>query len=190
LPESQEEDGGRGAPQQPDRPQQDRSSGERRGPEQAPPRRSRDPFDAVMRLSREMDQLVESFFGNRFSFPRFAGSRGNAADIWSPRVDVRQAADSITITAELPGVSREAIQIEATADGIAISGERQQTREEGGSDRGYQLSERSYGSFYRNIPLPENANVDEARANMREGLLEITVPMKPGPGRRRIEISG
>jgi len=190
LPESQEEDGGRGAPQEPDHPEQARSPGGRRGAEPAPSHWSRDPFDTVMRLSREMDQLVESFFGNRFSFPRFAGSRGNAPEVWSPRVDVRQAPDAIRITAELPGVAREAIQIEATAEGIAISGERQQTREEGGGDRGYQLSERSYGSFYRNIPLPENANVDEASANMRDGVLEITVPTKPAPGRRRIEISG
>ena len=103
---------------------------------------------------------------------------------------MRQAPDAIRVTAELPGVAREAIQIEATAEGIAISGERQQTREEGGSDRGYQLSERSYGSFYRNIPLPENANVDEASDNMGDGVLEITVPTKPAPGRCRIEISG
>ena len=117
-------------------------------------------------------------------------SRGSGPEIWSPRIDVRQAGDAIRITAELPGIAREAIQIEATSDGIAISGERQQTREEGGTERGYQLSERSYGSFYRNIPLPENANVEEAKANMRDGVLEITVPTKHAQGRRRIEISG
>ena len=193
LPESQEADGGRGAPQQPEQADRSRSmTGRgRRGAEQPPSSWGGNPLDTMMRLSNEMDQLMDSLFGTRFALPRrLASSRAGVPEVWSPRIDVRQAGDAIVITAELPGVPREAIQIEATDTGIAISGERQQTREEGGGDRGYQFSERSYGSFYRSIPLPETANVEQAKANMRDGVLEITVPTKPEQGRRRIEISG
>jgi HSP20 family protein len=190
LPESQEADRGSGASQQPGR---GRSVGARRAGTQSPAPWSGNPFDTMMRLSREMDQLMESFFGSRFTFPgrlaESAGARGGVPEIWSPRIDVRQQGNGLTITAELPGVPRDAIQIEASEDGIAISGERQETRDENDRERGYQLSERSYGSFYRNIPLPEGANVDEAKANMRDGVLEITVPLKPGQGRRQIAIS-
>ena len=195
LPESQDADRGSGASQQSSR---GRSVGMRRGmqsPTQSPASVfwGGNPFDTMMRLSREMDQLIESFFGSRFTFPsRFAegaGARSSAAEIWSPRIDVRQQDNALTITAELPGVPRDAIQIEASEDGIAISGERQETRDENDRERGYQLSERSYGSFYRNVPLPEGANVEQAKANMRDGVLEITVPLKPGQGRRQIAIA-
>jgi len=193
LPESQEPDAGRGAPQS---PAENRTStpARRRGAERSSSLWNASPLDTMTRLSREMDQLMESFFGGRFAFPgRFRESRRPGDDLsslWSPRIDVEQKKDAVTISAELPGISKDAIQIEATEDGIAISGEREQTREQGGGDRGYQLSERSYGSFYRNIPLPEGANVEEARATMRDGVLEITVPLKAGQKRRQIEISG
>ena len=150
-------------------------------------------FDTMMRLSREMDQLMDSFFGGRLGFPRFGrelGARGGTAELWTPRVDMRQSGENLLITAELPGIDRSQVQIEATEEGIAISGERRDTREEGGRDRDYHLTERSYGSFYRTIPLPENAQADQAKASMRDGVLEITIPCKQVTNKRRaIQIS-
>jgi len=145
----------------------------------------------MARLSREMDQLFDSFFGSRFGFPRLSGSSGNElSSLWTPSVDVRRRSDSLVVHAELPGVSKDSVRIEATDDGIAISGERNETREEGGAEHGYQLRERSYGSFYRDIPLPEGAQVDQAKATMREGVLEITVPLQENRNRRQIQIEG
>jgi HSP20 family protein len=156
-------------------------------------------FQTMTRLSREMDQLFDSFFGNRFGFPRIArswpfesGGLGmggeQLASLWTPNVDVRRRGDSVIIHAELAGVSKDAVRIEATEQGIAISGERNETREEAGDERGYQLKERSYGSFYREIPLPEGAQVEQAKATMREGVLEITVPLQQSQSRRQIRI--
>jgi len=161
----------------------------------------RSPLTTMARLSREMDQLFDTFFGNRFGSPRLSrswpfesGSTGAGGDdlssLWSPSVDVRRSGDSIVIHAELPGVAKDAVRIEATDDGIAITGERNETREEGGTDRGYQLKERSYGSFYREIPLPEGAQIEQAKATMREGVLEITVPVQQSQNRRQIQIEG
>jgi HSP20 family protein len=157
------------------------------------------PFHTMSRLSREMDQLFDSFFGNRFGFPRLSrgwpfesGGMGMGGDdlssLWSPNVDVRRRGDSVVVHAELPGIPKDAVRIEATDQGIAISGERNETREEGGTERGYQLKERSYGSFYREIPLPEGAQVEQAKATMREGVLEITVPLQQNQSRRSIQI--
>ena len=150
------------------------------------------PLETMMRLSRDMDQLMDTFFGGRFGFPRFnrdqAVSAG-AAELWSPRIDMRQTGDKLMITAELPGVTRSEVQIEATEDGLAISGEHREAREEGGRDRDYHLAERSYGSFYRRIALPEGALTDQAKASMRDGILEITVPCKQTAKRRQIQIS-
>jgi HSP20 family protein len=161
-------------------------------------RSSRNPLQTMTRLSREMDQLFDSFFGNRFGFPRLArgwplesglGSGGDdLSSLWEPNVDVRRRSDSLVIHVELAGVSKDAVRIEATDQGIAISGERNETREEGGNERGYQLQERRYGSFYREIPLPEGAQVEQAKATMREGVLEVTVPLLENQGRRQIRI--
>jgi HSP20 family protein len=188
LPESQERDGGRGAPQAPDTTQSSGTASRQRAlnPRRAagePSLWSASPFDAMMRLSREMDQLMGSFFGT--------GGRRDSEfpSLWSPQVEVRQSGDNLIVSAELPGVAKDAIQIEATDEGIAISGERRESREEGGKDRGYHLAERSYGSFYRNIPLPDGAQVEEAKASMRDGVLEITMPLRAAQARKRIEIS-
>jgi HSP20 family protein len=161
------------------------------------------PFHTMTRLSREMDQLFDSFFGNRLGFPRLARSwpfetggmglgmgGGDLSSLWSPNVDVRRRGDTVVIHAELPGISKDAVSIEATDQGIAITGERNETREEGQENSGYQLKERSYGSFYREIPLPEGAQVEQAKATMREGVLEITVPLQQNQGRRQIQIEG
>lgn len=183
LPESQENDGGRGAPQSPPQTRQRSSQPAARRGSSLRSRLTSSPFESMMRLSREMDQLVGSFFGGR------SGMRGDdMSTLWSPQIDVRQSGDNVIVSAEVPGVSRDAIQIEATDDGIAISGERHETRETGGDNGPYQLTERSYGSFYRSIPLPEGAQPEEARATMRDGVLEITVPVRPAQGRKRIEI--
>lgn len=150
------------------------------------------PFDTLTRLSRDMDQLMESFFGRGDSlFGRALGSAGagNTTSLWSPRIDMRQEGDALVINADLPGISRDQVQIEATDGGIAISGERREQREEGGRGRDYHFSERSYGSFYRTIPLPEGAQVEQAKATMRDGVLEVRVPFQQGQQRRRIEIS-
>ena len=140
-----------------------------------------------------------TFFGNRFGSPRLArswpfesagvgGGSDDLSSLWTPDVDVRRRGDSLVIHAELAGVPKDAVRIEATDSGLAISGERNETREEGGNERGYQLKERSYGSFYREIPLPDGAQADQAKATMREGVLEITVPLQESQNRRQIRI--
>lgn len=141
------------------------------------------PFDTMLRLSRDMDQLMDSFFGRERS------QAGGMPELWQPRVDMRQQGDKLLISAELPGVPRDAVKIECSDEGIAISGERRESREEGGRDQGYHLSERSYGSFYRVIPLPEGAKGEDAKAMMRDGVLEISVPYKQTTQRRQIQIT-
>ncbi len=153
---------------------------------------SGNPFANMLQLSREMDQLMDSVFGRRFGMPSNLGPGGSsgAATLWSPRIDVRQRGDSLVVSADLPGIPKDSVQIEATEEGIAISGERSEEREEGGQEQGYRFAERSYGSFYRNIPLPEGADVEQAKANMRDGVLEITIPVRQTQKRKRIQIGG
>ena len=110
---------------------------------------------------------------------------------WVPRVEVRQSGNNLVIHAELPGVNENEVRVEVTDEGLVIEGERK--REQESDERGWHRSEISYGQFYRLIPLPENAKLDQARANFRNGVLEVTVPVPEVENRRRqipIETAG
>src|SRR4030088_894579 len=92
-----------------------------------------------------------------------------------PTVEVRQQGNNVVIHADLPGLSEKDVRVEATDEGIVIQGERkrEETVEEGGVIR----SERVYGRFYRLIPLPEGAKIEDTKANFRNGVLEVVVPV-------------
>lgn len=148
-------------------------------------------FDPLAHLSREMENLWDSYFARGFGLPRrlfggwpFERSAGEGAGTWMPRIDMQQRGEQLVLHADLPGVRKEDIHLEATPEGIALSGERRSERQEGGPGQPFQLKERSWGSFYRNIPLPEGAKADQATARMADGVLEVTIPLQPGRSRR------
>jgi len=93
------------------------------------------------------------------------------------------------VRADLPGLKKDDVKVDITDQGITIHGEgrQEQQSEQGGIYR----TERSYGSFYRQIPLPEGAMTDQAKAAFKNGVLEITVPSPPDQVTRgrRLEIS-
>jgi HSP20 family protein len=94
---------------------------------------------------------------------------------WAPPVEVRERDGNLIVNAELPGLNKEDVKIEVTNEGLVIQGERKREREE---DRGgVHRSERSYGAFYRLIPLPEGANIEQAKAKFNNGVLEVQVPI-------------
>ena len=108
---------------------------------------------------------------------------------WVPAVEIRQNDNNLMISAELPGLTEKDVRVEATPEGLVIQGERKQeyTGEEGGVRR----SERVYGQFYRLIPLPEGADVDNAQASFENGVLQISIPTPQSQqNRRQIPISG
>lgn len=158
-----------------------------------PQRRVQNPFGMLMQLSDEMNRMMESFFGRDPFFARGGlfgrgegGMGGNVPQLWAPQIEVQQRGNELLISADLPGVKKEDINIECSEDQIVISGERRDERET--NERGVHRTERSYGSFYRAIPLPEGAQTENARASMRDGVLELTVPLQQSAQSRRIQI--
>jgi HSP20 family protein len=150
------------------------------------------PFSFMRRFSEQMDRIFEDFgFGRTFgpSFSRDFGKLANLeGSLWSPQVEVLERGNQLIVRADLPGLTKDDVDVDITDDSIVIRGERRQETEE--NEEGYYRSERNYGSFYREIPLPEGVNANEAKANFRNGLLEITMPAseRQARGRRRIEI--
>jgi len=136
---------------------------------------SMSPFSMMRRLTEEMDRAFASSFGLA---PRFAES-----GTWSPAIEVRERNNNLEIAAELPGLSKDDVRVEFTDEGIAIQGEKK--RETESEERGYHRSERVYGSFYRLIPLPEGTDAEKAKAEFKDGVLRIQVPMTEQHGKRR-----
>ena len=138
------------------------------------------PFTFMRRFSEEMDRLFEDFgFGRGWLAPAFGrdllqrGFGESGQSVWSPQVEMFEREGQLVLRADLPGLTKDDVKVEVTDDALTISGERKSEHEEKGE--GYYRSERSYGSFYRQIPLPEGVNADDANATFRNGVLEITM---------------
>jgi HSP20 family protein len=93
----------------------------------------------------------------------------------APTVDVQRCNGSLVVSAELPGLKKEEVKVEVTDDTITIEGERKREHKE--DHEGYHRYERSYGRFFRSIPLPEGARGDQAKAELKDGVLKVTLPV-------------
>ena len=144
------------------------------------------PFQLMRRMSEEMDRMFDRVLGGAAG-DRGALSPGGVA-AWSPRVEVFQKQDKFIVRAELPGISKDDVQVEIGADQLIVQGQRREEHEE--EREGFYRSERSYGSFYRAVPLPEGVIAESAEASFRDGVLEITMQAPPSEvsRTRRLEI--
>jgi HSP20 family protein len=139
------------------------------------------PFDLMRRFTEDMDRFFEG------AGPGW--TTGSSMGIWSPPIEITEQDGQLMISAELPGVKKDDVKVELSPEGLMISGERKREQEErrGGMYR----SERSYGSFLRTIPIPDDAQTDEAKATFEDGILKISVPVPETKQRRReIPIEG
>ena len=151
----------------------------------------RDPLDTVwsspFALMRRMQDEFDRWLGSPGASRNWVPSPGDQLD-WAPAVDVFQRGTELVVRTDVPGVSKDDIEVEVNEDSITIRGERRYEREE--EREGVYRSERSYGTFARVVPLPEGTITDSAKANFKDGVLEIVMQ---APGRevkrgRRIEI--
>jgi HSP20 family protein len=149
------------------------------------------PFDLMRRFSDDLDRLFGSVGLGRLGVAPFAGlGRDLWAGmpeveqvLWSPQVETFRRGDNLVVRADLPGLERDDVNVEVTDDNaLTISGER---RQEAVEDReGYYRSERSYGRFFRSIPLPEGVDADRVEASFKNGVLEVTLPAPKREERR------
>ena len=141
---------------------------------------SASPFSSIFqRWNDEMDRFFSDFGVGR---NRLAGAQGA---LWSPQVEVFQRGNELIVRAELPGLNKDDVKVEINDNVLTIQGERKQEHEE--EREGWYRNERSYGSFYRAIPLPEGTISDSAKASFKNGVLEITLqapPQEVSRGRR------
>ena len=143
------------------------------------------PFSMMRRMMEEMDRLFSPFGTSPAPRGQQGLQRGGqralqplSRGLWTPQVEVFERESNLVIRAELPGLSREDVDVEVDDDMLVIRGERHNDVED--EHDGYYRSERSYGSFYRAIPLPEGVDASSCNATFKDGVLEVTLP-KPTP---------
>ena len=149
------------------------------------------PFGMMRRFTKDMERLFDDFGG--FSFPNLfnreffpVGTEFKDFD-WMPQIEVLRNNGELMVKADLPGLTKDDVKVEMTDETLTISGERKEEKEE--KREGFYRSERSYGSFYRQIPLPEGVKTENANATFRNGVLEVTMPApKTESHARKLEI--
>jgi HSP20 family protein len=146
------------------------------------------PFEMFRRLDEDMDRLFHQIWGGGRSLMRGRGA--DTQSLWMPQVEVREEGGKLHVCADLPGMKKEDVKLSLEGDQLILQGERQSSREEGQQGSGFYHSERSYGSFYRSIPLPEGVDPQTAQADFKDGVLDVTfdAPRRPQQQSRQIDI--
>jgi HSP20 family protein len=141
-------------------------------------------------LRDEMDRLWDAVMAPGFALRPFRSRffREQLREPVVPAIDVYEKDGQLHVRAELPGVKQEDVDISVTADSLTISGEKSSESEV--KEENYYRSERSYGKFSRTIALPAGADVEQANARFKDGVLEIDVPVKAAPTQKKIAITG
>ena len=137
--------------------------------------------DPFLSLHREMNRLFDDVF-------RGFGPLGRTGPLMEgqfgwPKIELSETDKTVTVSAELPGLSEKDVQVEIANGTLSIRGEKKAER----SDEGKFFSERYYGSFQRQIPL-EGVQEDKAEATFRNGVLTVSVPLAQRREPKRIPV--
>ena len=134
-------------------------------------------------LFRTLDHLLSDDVVRPFGALSREGLR---TDSWLPAVDIRETEDTFEFTAELPGLTKDDVNITVENKVLTLTGERKWDEEE--TKNSYHRVERAYGSFSRSFTLPGTVDADRVGAKFENGLLTISVPKAEEVKPRQIEI--
>ena len=143
---------------------------------------ARPDFSSFSPLSREMSRLLEEF-------SRSLGGVGalTTAGLF-PSIDVTEADKEIEITAELPGLERQDVEISLEDNVLTIRGEKKMPAHTDDKNKNYHMTERSYGIFYRAFQLPVGIDPASVEATMSNGVLKIKIPKPAHTAAKKIEV--
>lgn len=156
-----------------------------RDPQDLQRREAEHPFFS---LQHEMNRLFDDFFGGFALEP--AGARKDLFASGMPKIDVSETETEIRVEADLPGLDEKEIEIHFSDNVLTISGEKKSEEEEKKKD--FYRMERSYGSFYRAIPIDAEVDSEKIKASLKKGVLSVMLPKTARAKKdvKRITISG
>lgn len=144
----------------------------------------RDPFWAEFeRLQRGVDDLFAALGGARRSVP---GTIWRPASLF-PLLNVRREGDVFTVTAEIPGMKIEDLDIKVEGDTLSLKGRRK--HDEPGESFSYHRRERASGTFQRSLTLPTRVDAERVTATYKNGVLTITLPVEQAARAKQIAIT-
>jgi HSP20 family protein len=141
------------------------------------------PFRELEEFRDDIDRLFDRTFSRR------APARREVPTVrsWAPTVDMFDRENEVVVRAEVPGMSKEDIDISVLGNTLTISGERKSEEEVKEDD--YYYCERSYGRFQRNIALPQGVGAEDIKASYKDGVLEVVLPKKEEAKSKKIEVA-
>lgn len=136
--------------------------------------------DPMANIARRSDTALDPFFASPLALfedmvNRFFNEPVSARP-WYPAVDIAENENEIVLTADIPGVKMDDIELKVENGTLTISGSREFQKQE--QKGGYHRIERSYGSFHRAFTLPDSVDTDKIEASYEDGVLKITLPKK------------
>ena len=145
------------------------------------------PFRELARAEPFFDPFfdIDDVFGRPLMRPLLRGSMEMEPQI---KMDIKEADGKYTIKAEIPGVNKDDIHVSIEGNRVSISAEVKKEKEEKEGERVIR-SERSYGMTSRTFSLADEVDQGKAQAKYADGVLELTLPKKPGSQRKEITIS-
>ena len=126
-----------------------------------------EPFEGLTALRRELDRLFEDF-------SQGSGSLRFWERAAEPAVEISDTAAAVVVKAQLPGVKKDDLQLTITENALTVKGEMKE--EEKKEDKNYHRQEFRYGAFVRTIALPAPVQAEKATAQLKDGVLEVTMP--------------
>ena len=138
----------------------------------------RRPFTLMRHFAEDMERMMTDF-GFERTFPRFEwfetdpffADREEMMTAFTPAVEMIEKDGYLLVKADLPGIEKDDIKVEIRDNRLWIEGERKEEFED--EREGFYRTERSYGKFYRLLPLPEMVKTEDAKAVFKNGVLEI-----------------
>lgn len=137
-------------------------------------------------LRRDLDEILDEMLEDfRSDLLRgwYGLTEGRAR---MPAIDVKDKGTEIEVVVEMPGVPKDAVEINMTDDALEISAEAKGEEKE--EDEGYLRRERYYTSFYRRVPMPGGVRAEKGEAEMVDGILRIRIPKEAGAKGHRIKV--
>jgi HSP20 family protein len=106
---------------------------------------------------------------------------------FAPSFEVKETKDAFSFTADMPGVAEKDLQVQLVENRLNVSGKRESEKSEQGDT--FYMTERTYGSFSRSFTLPSGIDADKVKAELKNGVLSITVPKRPEAQPKKINVS-
>ena len=138
----------------------------------------RNPSRELRRFETEADRLFREFFNWNWPSRSFFDLDREEPVLFEPEVNVSDDADNVYVEAVVPGLKEDNLDLQLTGDRLTIRGATKSESEK--KERNYYRKELRAGSFQRIVPLPAEVVTEKAAAELKDGILRVTLPKTPG----------